>query len=169
MTLEEAIKTAIEFEENVRDVYFHARDNAVNDVGKRVFKVLADEEQRHVDYLNHKLEQLEETGRVDSEDLETAIPSPEKISEGVKNLENRLPSNDRDTETDMLKKALQVEVEASNFYKKMVDEMDTEGRNFFCRFMEIEQGHVAIVQAELDSVMGNGFWFDMPEFRLEAG
>ena len=169
MTLEEAIKTAIEFEENVRDVYVHARDNSVNEVGKRVFTVLANEEQGHVDYLNHKLQQLEETGSVDSDDLETVIPSAEAIAKGVANLESRLPSNDRDTETDMLKKALQVEVEASNFYKKMVDEMDEEGQKFFHRFMEIEEGHVAIVQAELDSVMGNGFWFDMMEFNLEAG
>ncbi len=32
----------------------------------------------------------------------------------------------------------------------------------------IEDGHLAIVQAQLDSVQGMGFWFDIAEFRLEA-
>jgi hypothetical protein len=39
----------------------------------------------------------------------------------------------------------------------------------FQRFPEIEDGHNAIVQAELDSVQGLGYWFDVEEFKLEAG
>jgi hypothetical protein len=34
--------------------------------------------------------------------------------------------------------------------------------------LEIEDGHLAIVQAQLDSVQGMGFWFDVAEFRLET-
>jgi rubrerythrin len=67
----------------------------------------------------------------------------------------------------MLEKALAVETETSGFYKKMVAELPPEGRAFFERFVEIELGHVALVEAELNSVQGAGFWFDMPEFDLE--
>ena len=49
----------------------------------------------------------------------------------------------------------------------MVSELPPEGRALFERFLEIEQGHVAIVQAEIDAVSGLGFWFDVQEFRLE--
>ena len=42
-------------------------------------------------------------------------------------------------------------------------EYDTVGAD-----LEIEEGHVAIVQAELDSLQGMGFWFDMQEFNLEG-
>ena len=66
----------------------------------------------------------------------------------------------------MLEKAIEVERETSNFYKKMVDETGEEGKAFFSRFVEIEEGHLAIVQAELESLQGNGFGFDMPEFKL---
>ncbi len=38
----------------------------------------------------------------------------------------------------------------------------------FDRFLEIEEGHVTIVQGELDAVQGLGFWFDVMEFSLEA-
>ena len=36
-------------------------------------------------------------------------------------------------------------------------------------FLGIEQGHQAIVQAEIDALSGLGFWFDFQEFNLEAG
>jgi len=35
--------------------------------------------------------------------------------------------------------------------------------------VEIEDGHVAIVQAEMDSLTGNGWWFDTFEVQLEGG
>jgi hypothetical protein len=51
----------------------------------------------------------------------------------------------------------------------MVAELPPEGQQLFGRFLEIEEAHAAIVQAEIDSVNGTGFWFDVMEFSLEAG
>jgi rubrerythrin len=73
----------------------------------------------------------------------------------------------RGTEFESLKKALDLELETSAFYKKMVATLDDDGRRLFERFVEIEEGHVAIVQAEMDLVSGTGFWFDTAEFDLE--
>ena len=39
----------------------------------------------------------------------------------------------------------------------------------FERFVAIEEGHQAIVQAEIDCVSGSGFWFDTSEINLEMG
>ncbi len=72
-------------------------------------------------------------------------------------------------ELESLRKALQAERETSDFYKKMVATLDAEGKSLFERFVEIEEGHLAIVQAEMDLVTGSGFWFDTGEFRPEAG
>ena len=68
-----------------------------------------------------------------------------------------------------MRQSLDAELETAAFYLRMVSELDAAGRAFFARFVEIEQGHVAIVQAEIDAVTGLGFWFDVQEFRLEAG
>ena len=167
MNLEEAIQTAIDYEEKVRDVYVHARADSINDIGRRVFKALAREEQGHVDYLHLKLAELQNTGQVTSDELGSVIPAPEVIKANVEKLENRLAADDRDNEIRLLKKALQVEVETSNFYQQMVKELDPEGQKFFAPFLVIEEGHVTLVQAELDCVSGTGFWFDMQEFSLE--
>jgi rubrerythrin len=62
-----------------------------------------------------------------------------------------------------------VEIQASNFYKEMVGKLDGAGQQMFARFVEIEEGHLAIVQAEINAVNGLGYWFDIAEFDLEAG
>lgn len=167
MTIEEAIKTAIEYEVKVKNVYAEAVKVAGNDVGLRVFSVLAREEQGHVDYLHFKLEELHKTGTVSSDDLETAIPSPAAINVAVEKLENKMAADDRGAELEMLRKALEVEIETSNYYQELVDTLEPVGQKFFKRFLEIEEGHQAIIRAEIDSLNGSGFWFDIPEFDLE--
>jgi rubrerythrin len=67
----------------------------------------------------------------------------------------------------MLQNAFKVEVETSQFYQQMVKELDIEGQRFFSRFLEIEEGHVALVQSEIDCLSNTGFWFDMREFSVE--
>jgi len=101
--------------------------------------------------------------------VESAVPSRTAIAEGIKNLKTKVAVQSRENEIQLLKRALQVEVETSDFYKRMVAELPAEGRDLFERFVQIEEGHKAIVQAELDSVSGSGFWFDFAEFNLEAG
>ncbi len=62
-----------------------------------------------------------------------------------------------------------MEAETSRFYESLVQDLPEEHRPLFERFVEIEQGHLAIVQAELDNLRGLGFWFDVQEFDMEAG
>lgn len=169
MTIEEAIKTAIDFETRVRDTYLEAMNHASDQVGKRVFKVLAGEEQQHLEYLGSRLHEWKTTGKITIESLTTAIPPKEVIQDQVSKLKSHTAGRGRDTELKYLQKARDIETETSNFYKKMVEELSAEGQQMFAGFVEIEEGHLALVQAEIDAVSGLGFWFDMPEFNLEAG
>lgn len=168
MTIEEAIKMSIEFEAQVRDFYRNAAEGATDTVGKHIFRVLGDEEQQHLDYLQSKLDEWKKTNRVTAEGLDTAIPSRERIRDVVRKLEARMADGDRGGELQMLTKAIDVEVKTSNFYKKMVEELPSEGQRLFTRFVEIEEGHLAIVQAELDYLGRTGYWFDFREFDMEG-
>lgn len=167
MEVEQAIKTAIEYEIKVRDTYAYAVQNSKNETAKRIFRKLADEEQGHIDYLESRLTEWQKTGNLTPERLQTAIPARKAIEDGVKKLDDKMKEADSYGEAQMLTKALDVEIETSNFYEKMVNELDAEPQKMFKRFLEIEEGHLAIVQAELDSLQGNGFWFDFREFSLE--
>jgi rubrerythrin len=167
MTPDEAIKTAIEYETRIRDLYQEAAASTRDPTGVRVFGLLGEDEQRHLDYLRHKLSQWSESGRIRIDDLASVVPPAKAIREGMAALKQTMSKEDRTDEKRMLAKALAVEVETSRFYEKMVDEMDGDTRAMFARFLEIENEHVEIVQAELDYVSRTGYWFDIKEFDME--
>ncbi len=172
MKLEEAIKTAIEYETRVHALYVDAAAKASDDKARRVFETLAQEEQGHLAYLESRLTEWQKTGSIEQVELETVLPSKEVVEAGVARLRSNVDPDQKkrfDAELDMLRQALVVEEETGAFYKRMVKELDQEGRTLFGRFIEIEEGHYAIVQAEIDSVTGMGYWFDTAEFGLETG
>lgn len=167
MTIEEAIKTAIDFETQVRQVYRDAAEGASDPVGERIFKVLAEEEQGHLEYLRSKLDEWKKSGTLTAERLDTVIPSRERISKGISALEARRPGDERGGELQMLSRAMDVEAKTSDFYKRMVKELPQEGKKLFAHFVEIEEGHLAIVRAEIDYLSKTGYWFDFKEFDME--
>jgi rubrerythrin len=168
--VEEAIRTALEFEAKVRDVYAQAVTRSTDPAARSTLQVLAGEEQSHLDFLHAKLEEWKKSGRVSAEKLAMTLPSKEALSRGRQGLRKQmqLSAADRAKAEATLRMAVTAEAEVGAFYKRMVDELPAESRPLFARFLEIESGHLAIVQAELDSVTGLGYWFDVQEFRLEA-
>lgn len=168
MTIEQAIKTGLEYEMQVRKVYSEAAKKFADPVARKIFGVLADEEDRHVAYLESRLDEWQRQGFVTAAKLETAIPSKPAIQSSVRRLQRRMAQQDYTAELEMLKKALQLEIEATSFFKRVVDELQADERRLFARFVEIEEGHEAIVQAEIDALTGLGYWFDFQEFKLEG-
>ncbi|NOZ02331.1 MAG: hypothetical protein GXP54_10640 [Deltaproteobacteria bacterium] len=171
MTIEEAINTAIEYETRVQGVYAEAESAEKDATAKEVLGTLAREEKFHIDYLEKRRAEWLKNGTVTPEALETALPSPEKIREGVSRLKANLDGQNQDHRASLetLQKCLKVEEETSAFYQKMVDTLPGDARKMFARFLEIEEGHQAFVAAEIDAVQGLGYWFDFKEFDLEAG
>ena len=174
MKLDEAIRTAIEYEAGVHRTYQEAMQRATDAKGRRFFQVLRDEEMSHLKYLRERLEEWTRDGKIHVAELETVVPSREVIDVGLMEIRERLapnggPKKDQHmTELDLLGKALAAETATSNFYKDMVRTLEGDGRRLFERFVEIEEGHQAVVQAEIDSVSGMGVWFDTMELSLEA-
>jgi len=172
MKLDEAIQAAVEFEGGVHRTYQNAMEKITNDVARRVFKVLCDEEMGHIEYLKERLDEWRKTGKISGTKLRTSIPTKSAIDAGLKKLRRQAsgkPSAIGEGELDALHRALGVEIQASNFYKEMVGKLDGAGQQMFARFVEIEEGHLAIVQAEINAVNGFGYWFDIAEISLEAG
>jgi rubrerythrin len=170
MNLQEAIGVALDFERKVRD-HYHRGAKAIEDAeGRRLFQALAVEEQGHVEYLEYCLAEWKKTGVIPRRALKTTLPRGVKwIEDERKKLlgrpDRRVASA---TEVEALKLALQHEKDADAFYHRLVTQLPREEQALFEPFLGIEDGHVALVQAELDSVLGTGFWFDVMEFRLET-
>jgi rubrerythrin len=169
MDLEQAIKTAIGYETRVLDVYRQSEGRTDKPAGKKILALLAREEQEHLDYLKERLQEWTSTGKITPARLKSALPTREQIQESQKRLESQAPAGDTTAEQEILKKALEMEQETSSFYKEMVHQLDKQGQALFEPFVEIEEGHLMIVQAELDALRGLGYWLDLKEFDLEAG
>jgi len=168
LTLDQAIQIAIEYETRVRDLYREAVAGTTEEVGKRFFDLMAAEEQGHLDYLVSRFDEWERTGKIASADLATLLPPREVLEKGKQNLLKQVEKRDWTTELEFLHQALKLESETGAFYKKMVAELDLEGRQLFQQFLRIEDAHYDVVQAEIDSLTKTGFWFDVMEFSLEA-
>ena len=167
MTLEEAIKTAIEYEIRIRDIYLEATAAIDDEVGQRIFETLGNDEQHHIDYLQHQLDQFQITGTIDPEKLESAIPSQEIVNREADKVKSMVAKDFLGIKQQMLSKALKVEVETSDYYQKLVNELPADGRALFERFLEIENNHIRAVQFELDYLGKTGYWFDFKEFDME--
>ena len=168
LTLDQAIQTSIEYETRVRDLYREAADGTADETGKKLFNVMCDEEQGHLDYLVSRFDEWERTGKIVSAELATLLPPRDVLDKGMSNLEKSVEDKDWTTELDFLNQALKLESSTGLFYKDMVEKMDLEGKQMFQRFLVIEDAHYDIVQAQIDALQNNGFWFDFMEFSLEA-
>jgi len=168
MTLEEAIRTAIDYEIQAFNVYKQAAESVSDPIGNRILKTLAEDERLHVKYLRQRLDQWKQTGKITVEKLESVIPSKETILREVNRMKDRMAVADRGGEIQILSEALKMEIDASNFYRKLVEEMSDEAQQMFANFLEIEDRHVSAVQAELDYFTKSGYWFDFKEFDSEV-
>ena len=169
MTLEEAIKTALEYEFKIRDIYLDGVKRIDDQAGKKIFQNLADDEQRHVDYLEYKLNEWAETGKITPGNLESTIPPRDVIQKEAAKLRSQIQKDERGLKQQMLSKALEMEIETSRFYQEMVEQLPGDGQSLFARFLEIENNHIEAVQFELDYVGHTGYWFGFEEFDMESG
>lgn len=167
ITAEQALAEAIACEKRIRDLYREAAERAADPVARKVFTALGDDEQGHVDYLEHRLRELAATGSVSPEAVPTVFPDPAAFECMKVRVEKGLDRDYRRDEKQVLSRALEAEVETSAFYRRMAEEVPGVLGEVFARFLVIEDGHIAAVQAELDYLSNTGFWFDIQEFDME--
>lgn len=172
MKLDNAIKTALEHEAGVHKAYLDAVKKCSDESGKRIFRALADEEMGHIKYLQDRLDEWQTTGKIHVKSLGTSVPAKEAINKSLEDVRKTVKPHKHTKlvpELELLKQALVAERKVSEFYKEMVAKLDGEGQKLFQRFVEIEEGHEAIVEAEIDSVSGCGIFLGSIEFGLEVG
>ncbi len=169
MTIEEALVSALEFENRVREHYDRAAAQAPEGEASDFFRLMAREEEGHVAYLEDKLARCRAGEALGPADLSTVVPRAEWVAEGLRRLESVEREGERPYGVEHLETALRLEQEASEHYRRLVATVeDTEAKALFRRFLEIEDGHTAVVQAQLDYATGTGHFFGVREFTLDG-
>ena len=167
MNIEDAIKTAIEYESRVCDLYREAELEMQGETSSRLVKAIYTDEKFHVEYLKEKLRKYLEDGSIVKDEIISKLPSKEEIEREIHKLKTNMTERTLGDNKKILSKLLKAEIETSRFYRKMVDALPDEGKGLFSRFLEIEDAHIALVQAELDYYGNTGFWFDNKEVDME--
>lgn len=168
MNLEKAIKSALTFENRIRDLYIEAVSGTDDPAGKKIFQALADDEQNHVDYLESRLNEWQRQGQIQVERLESVVPDKAAIQKEAASLQSKISQDARGLKQQMLSRALEMEIETSRFYRELVEQVADDHREMFARFLEIEDNHIEAVQFELDHLVQTGFWYGFEEFDMES-
>jgi len=162
-----AIKMAIQLEKDGMKFFTEAAKRTSSESGKKIFRTLAKEEAIHLETFQKMFDTLETVS--DWRDLVKKMPLQRrapifeqraKVDESVK------PSAG---ELEALRTAMDHERAAIEFFTRESDKATNPTVKQVFDFVKgQEEYHYDLLQAEYDSVAGTGFWFDMPEFRMDG-
>ena len=132
-----------------------------------MFIRLAMDEFEHRQLLEKQLNNLLEGG--EWENVEVPASEIEQISPTIREKQQRTKGESGLAEIDALNAALDLEKKAAEFFRKKAELVEEpEAKNLFIRLAEWEDAHFDLIQAELDSIQGTGFWFGIPEFQMDG-
>ena len=162
-----ALKTAIEIEDNGLLNFLKFARQTKDTTGKNMFIRLAMDEHEHRRIIEKQLTNLMEGKPL----LKIEIPKSEieQVAPTIREKQQRTRGESGLLEIDALNTALDLERKAAKFFRdhaKLVS--DPEAKALFIRLAEWEDAHFDIIQAELDSIQGTGFWFGIPEFQMDG-
>ncbi len=163
----EALQVALDTEKKGYKFYMIAAKSSKDPKGQEVFKHLANDEIEHMGVIATMYESLtrDEAWMTYEEAVEKYGETPkEKI------IFPDVPVQAQEDFDDLkaLEEALEFEQKAVQFYTKQAGEVEGEAaRAFYQSLIEIEESHVQIIQAELDSLVGAGIWLGFQEISLE--
>ncbi len=162
----QVIREAVKLEINGKAVFDHAAEVTHNELGKKMFKKLAEDETKHLDAFGQLFSSVlggEDWRKfVDKEELKGS-------SSVIEELLPRMKKEGRAGELEALRIGMELERKAIDFFEKSAKETtDPKAKEIFDKICEEERLHYDLLQAEYDSVTNSGFWFDIAEFRMDA-
>jgi len=162
----DALKLAIEREKGANKFYREAVAMTEDPNGKRTFKWLAKEELRHAAKLRQQLKSVLDNSkwlewRRMTAPIEKAEFPPRSEATGEVKIGAR--------EADALRKAIESERKAIAFYKEAEDSTpDLQGKTMFKALAREEEGHLALLEEELEWITKSREYFTLHRFTLRA-
>ena len=164
--VENAVKEAIKMEINGRDFYNHAAEVTHNELGKKMFQKLAQEEIKHIETFSRLISSI-----LKGEDWKRYIRDDELKGKSslVEELASRIKHAEGKSEIEALSIAMELEEKGIEFYQRSAGEVDDpQAKEIFKEMCEEEKFHYDLLQAQHDSLTNSGFWFDSAEFRMDG-
>ena len=157
-----ALATALEAEKQSLRTYLQLGWDTSDASGKQMFIRLATDEFEHMRLLETWQADMQPPAIIEPSVIERLVPRLSDKSLQIRGTrgQHQLPA---------LNTALDLEKSAQTFYEEQSRlAQDEPGRALFSRLAEMEAAHYALLQAEIDNIRSDGFWFGLREFTLES-
>jgi len=160
------IKEAIKLEINGRAFFDHAAEVTQNELGKKMFHRLAQEEAKHLETFGKLFSSIMKTDdwkkQLEKEELTGASSVIDELSSRMKKAEGK-------SEIEALRIGMELEQKAIDFFKSCSEGTeDPVAQEIFRKIADEENFHYDLLQAQYDSVTGSGFWLDSAEFKMDS-
>jgi len=162
------IKESIRLELDGQSFFEHLANATHNELGKKMFTKLANDEAQHLKVFSEIFTNLV------GEDWKKHI---DDVKEGTKAtmieaLAKKVESagkEGRASELEAISMAMNLERNAIEFFSNAAKKTaDAKARDAFNRIADEERLHFDLLQAQYDNLTNSGFWFDIAEFRMDS-
>ncbi len=160
------IQDAIRLEINGQAFFKEAAEITHNDLGKKRFVRLAQEEVKHLETFSRLFSQVIQSDewkkQVRNEELKGPSPVIQQLAERMKRAEGK-------SEVEALRIGMELEQKAVDFFTASAAKMgDPKAKEIFEKIADEERFHYDLLLAQHDSVTGSGFWLDSSEFAMDG-
>jgi len=159
-----SIEIALENELKERDFYQNCSDKTNNPVGKKMFAILADEENDHYEKLQVIHERLSKQGKWP--ETVSAVVKDTNIKDAIESIPN-LAEDAASTTTDdidAVKIGIIFETNGHKFYRGLAEAAETQSEtDFFNRLAAIEYEHLTSLKDSLAFFENPAAWYEERE------
>jgi rubrerythrin len=158
-------REAIRLEINGRGFFDHAAEVTHNELGKKMFRKLAQDEVRHLDTFRQLFSSM--IGKQEWKDF--VEEERESQSSVIEELKSRIRKEQKAGELEAISIGMELERKAVDLFEKSgKSATDPLAKEIFDKICDEERLHYDLLQAQYDSVTNSGFWLDVSEFRMDG-
>jgi len=160
------IKEAIKLEVNGQAFFNQAAAITRNELGKKMFVRLANEEVRHLEVFSRLFSSVIKSDEWKKQVEREELKGPSTV---IQELGQRMKRAEGQSEIEALRIGMELETKAVEFFTRSASGMeDAEAKEIFEKIAEEERFHYDLLLAQHDSVTGSGFWLDSSEFQMDG-
>ena len=161
----EAIRMAIQMEEDGRVYYEDAARKTGNALGKKMFESLVRDEVRHLETFQKLFDNL--AGTEHWREIAERAPQVGTVPIFGEDVEKKGHANASDL--DAIRVAMDSERQSIDHYRKAAEATDDPlAEKIFNTVRVEEEYHYDLLQAQRDYLTRTGFWFDTGEFEMDG-
>jgi len=156
----EAIKTAIQMEQDGYNFYIKAAAQTTSEMGRSVFESLSKDELMHLDVFKKLFE--DKISQTEWDNLTSSNKKYQKIDVFPKDIKKVDGVNPDTNELDALRVAMDAETEAIDYYTDIWDNTDDDHvKKILDIIIDQEKNHYFLLEQEFNHLSSTGYWYEL--------